>query len=287
MQKFAVIDIGSNSVRLMFVADGNVLYKRLCTTRLGEGLATSSTLKADAISRTARAVADFYFQAQDAGAEKVYAYATAAVRSAENGLAFTSTVQDLCGINVEIINGETEALLGAIGALGQKDGAMVDVGGASTEIVVQNDGKLVYKKSVDVGVVRLKDLCGEDKENLFAVAKEKSALFGQVPAIPVCHAVGGTATTLGAIYLGLSFYQPDKITGAEITRNAMAELVERLLAMSVEEIAVLPCVSAGRADVLKGGAVWLYTLMQTLGIEKLVVSDKDNLEGYACWKGLL
>ena len=60
MDRFAVLDIGSNSVRLMFVADGNVLYKRLNTTRLGEGLAQSPFLKTDAIERTARAVADFY-----------------------------------------------------------------------------------------------------------------------------------------------------------------------------------------------------------------------------------
>ena len=95
MRKFAVIDIGSNSVRLMFVADGKVLYKRLSTTSLGEGLASSSYLKTEAIERSALAVKEFFEAAKLEGAEKVFAFATAAVRSAVNGKDFVSRVKEL------------------------------------------------------------------------------------------------------------------------------------------------------------------------------------------------
>ena len=88
MKRFAVIDVGSNSVRLMFVADGKVLYKRLNTTRLGEGLAQTHSLSVAAIERTAQAVAAFYKQAKQQGAECVVAFATAAVRAAKNGADF-------------------------------------------------------------------------------------------------------------------------------------------------------------------------------------------------------
>ena len=109
MKKFAVIDVGSNSVRLMFVADGKVLYKALNTTRLGEGLAEKPLLKAEAIERSAKAVAQFYAQAVNEGAEKVFAFATAAVRTAENRQDFIDSVQVLCGLQVEVISGEKEA----------------------------------------------------------------------------------------------------------------------------------------------------------------------------------
>ena len=92
MRKFAVIDIGSNSVRLMFMADGKVLYKGLITTRLGEGLAATSLLNASAIERSARAVETFYNKACEEGAEEIFAFATAAVRSAKNGCDFTDRV---------------------------------------------------------------------------------------------------------------------------------------------------------------------------------------------------
>ena len=77
------------------------------------------------------------------------------------------------------------------------------------------------------------------------------------------------------------------MTGAAITAQEMKELSERLLAMSVEEIAALPCMPKGRADVLTGGAVLLSVLMETLGFERLIVSDRDNLEGYAIKRNLM
>ncbi len=287
MNKFAVIDIGSNSVRLMFVADGKVLYKQLNTTRLGEGIAQSPNLKEEAIERSAKAVADFYFQAKKEGAENVFAYATAAVRSAQNGKNFTSRVQELCGMQVEVVSGEIEAELGVLGALGKNDGAVLDLGGASCELVVKKGKNLVYKKSVDIGVVRLKDTCGREKTALENAAKEAVKAYGKTPVLQKVTAIGGTATTLAALHLGLETYDSKKVTGTEIPVKEMEETADKLLSMSVEEIAALPCMPKGRADVLGGGAKLLAVLMRELGVETLVVSDKDNLEGYAVKKGLL
>ena len=287
MKRYAVIDIGSNSVRLMFVADGKVLYKTLNTTRLGEGIALRPVLKTEAIARTASAVAAFYQKALDEGAQKVYAFATAAVRTAENGVEFVQKVRALCGLEVEIVSGEEEAALGILGALGAQDGALIDIGGASTELVVQENGKLVYKKSINVGIVRLKDECGQDEIALRRVANERVQAFLDAPKTAKFYAIGGTATTLGALALGLNEYAPCKITGAELSVEQAWALAEKLLKMPTDEIAKLPCVSKGREDVLAGGAVWLATLMQALGVKAFLLSDSDNLEGYAVKKGLL
>lgn len=290
MRKFAVIDVGSNSVRLMFVADGNILYKALNTTRLGEGLANckdNPLLKTEAISRSANAVSAFYSQAKAEGAEQVFAFATAAVRSAKNGQAFVDAVAALCPLKVEVISGEEEAELGILGALGEGDGAVIDVGGASTEIVVKSQGKIAYKKSVDIGVVRLKDSCGRDQNLLTQAAKTAAKSYVGLPKIQTLTAIGGTATTLAALHLGLHEYDSRLVTGATISAETMQALADELSQKSVEEIAALPCMPKGRADVLSGGAVLLATLMQQLGVTSLTVSDRDNLEGYAIKRGLL
>ena len=287
MRRFAVIDVGSNSVRLMFVADGKVLYKRLNTTRLGEGLAQAPFLKLEAAERSAVAVAQFYTQAKEEGAEEVFVFATAATRTAKNKEIFIDRVKELCGLTVDVINGEEEAEIGMLGALGNNDGAIIDIGGASTEIVVKKGGKILYKKSVDIGVVRLKDLCGRDKKKLEEISLAAIKTFGDVPTETVFYGIGGTATTLAAQYLGLAEYSSEKITGSVLSVKAVERLADKFFTMSVEEIAMLPCMPKGREDVILGGAVWLSTLMKTLGILNITASDRDNLEGYAIKHGLM
>ncbi len=287
MNTFAVIDIGSNSVRLMFVADGKILYKAIRTTRLGEGIAKSPLLKPEAIERSARAVASFYARAKAEGAEEVAAFATAAVRTAENGQAFVARVRELCGLCVTVVSGETEAEIGILGALGNADGAVLDIGGASTELVVKRGGALVYKKSVNIGVVRLKDTCGREEAALRAACVKAIEVFGTVPENMRIHAIGGTATTIAAQVLELEKYDSTKITGAEISLLALERKTEEWLATSVDELAKLPCMPAGRADVLAGGAVLLAEILKAFGVQSFVASDRDNLEGYAVKCGLL
>ena len=284
MKKIAVIDIGSNSVRLMMMADGKVLYKTLDTTRLGEGLASSSLLKREAVERTAAAVAAFYARANAEGAASVYAFATAAVRSAENGSEFVARVRELCPLDVEVISGMEEAELGILGALGRRDGGLVDAGGASTEIVVQKGGVLIYKKS---GVVRLKDMCGADAEKLKQAAERAVGEYGKVPDGVPMYAIGGTATTLAALSLDMREYDSSRGTGTIVTAAQMRALAERLTKMRAEDVAKLPGVQPKRADVLGGGAVLLSVVMDRLGFSELIVSDSDNLEGYAKKRGLL
>lgn len=287
MIDYAVIDIGSNSVRLMTIADGIVLYKTVDSTRLGEGLATSKNLKKEAIKRTSLAVANFYRRAQREGAKKVFAFATAAVRSAENGQAFVKEVKELCGLDVETVSGEEEARLGISGALGEEDGAVVDVGGASTELVVQKNGKIVYAKSIDVGVVRLRDMCGRDLEKLTEVCLEAVRAFQNAKIDCPLHGIGGTATSLAAMCAKIECYAPEKVTGVTLSTKKIRTLACQLAEMSVEEIASLPCITQKRAEVLGGGAVLLAALAEELGISELTVSDGDNLEGFAKSKGLL
>ncbi len=286
MRKNAVIDVGSNSVRLMLVADGKVLYKDLEITRLGEGLAHSKNLLPQAIERSAAAMARFYERAKAEGAEDVRAFATAAVRSAENREEFLAKVASLCPLRVEVVSGEAEAELGLLGALGNSDGGIIDIGGASTEIIVRKDGVVEYKKSVDVGVVRLKDLCGRSVEKLTEYSTSRFAVFGEIPRACM-RAIGGTATSIASIALGLKAYDAKLVTGYVLTKNILSGVVDYLANTPVERVVKETCVPEKRAEVLLGGAIWLYVLMENLGFAELIVSDADNLEGYAVSRGLL
>ncbi len=281
MKKFAVIDIGSNSVRLLFVADGKILYKCLNTTRLGEGLTKAPYLLEEAIERTAQAVALFHAQAIDEAAEEVLAFATAAVRTAQNRDVFLERVRSLCGLNIEVVSGEKEAEIGLAGALGKKDGAVIDIGGASTEIVARERGKIIYKKSINVGVVCLKELYGRDLQALKKGTAEAVKAFGEVPIRLPFYGIGGTATTLGAQGLALKEYSSQAVTGARLSIETIRELTEKFHSLSVEEIEKLPCMPTGRADVILGGAQLLTSIMEALRLPEIVVSDRDNLEGYA------
>ena len=91
----------------------------------------------------------FYQRAKNEGTKSVYAFATAAVRSAENGDEFVKRVKELCPLAVDVVSGEREAELGVLGAL-TGDGAVLDIGGASTELVVRKEGEIVYMQKEEI-----------------------------------------------------------------------------------------------------------------------------------------
>ncbi len=277
--KYAVIDIGSNSVRLLLWADGCSLSKTVITTRLGEGISFSSRLLPQAMERTAEAISELQKKAKEFGALKIYAFATAAVRSTENGQDFIHTVYENCGIVPEVLSGKEEAEIGYLGALEGKDGGIVDVGGASSEITIGKDGKIIYAVSADVGAVKLKDFCGEDKLKLKRYIDEKIAVYGTVPFCTMTL-IGGTATSLAALEYGVEPYDPKVIHHSTLTAEQVGFWAEKLLSMKQHERLLLKGMDKKRADILGGGAMLLYEILKKIKAENVSVSESDNMEGY-------
>ncbi len=285
MKKIAAINIGSNSVRLMMWADGKTLYKKIDTTRLGEGLASSGKMKPEAIERTALAVDRFVRAAKEEGAEKVYAFATAAVRSSSNRAQFTDRVKELCGTEVDVVSGEREAELGITGAIGNADGGIIDVGGASTEITLRRGGKRVYSRSLDIGTVRLYDICGRDEKKLCEYVREFVKGYGDVRADGLeIRAIGGTATTIAAVALSLEKYDPARTDGAVVSLEQIGRMAHEFLSMEVERVKKVVGMDARRADVIGGGCLLMAEIMKKMEIESITVSESDNLEGYVIAK---
>lgn len=282
--KISAIDIGSNSVRLALVSDGKTLYKRIRTTRLGEGLSFSDSMKDEAIERTALAVADFVNRAKAEKTDKLYAFATAAVRSASNKAQFLARVKELCGLEIDVISGETEAKIGILGALGNNDGGIIDVGGASTEVTFRAGGRTVYSKSVNVGTVRLFDLAARNKQKLLRIISEKIEEYGEFSAENInVSAIGGTATRLAAIKHNLLQYTPEVTDGTNFTVGELEKYADGLLSTPVEIIRANTICSAS-AEVIGGGCLLLAEIMKKFKIKSLTVSERDNLEGYIIYK---
>ena len=282
--KYAIIDIGSNSVRLMLWADGKTLYKRISTTRLGQGIAGGVLLQA-AMERTVQAVKEFAAIAQSEGAF-CYAFATAAVRAGKNGGDFCKRVKSATGIEVDVVSGEEEAQLAILGALGKDDGGIIDIGGASAEVSATRRGKPYFSVSLPVGAVRLFDACGDDKDKLEGeIARAISPLAG-ANIEGKMYAVGGTAATLASLYLELESYDASRLQHLPLTRAWVEEEAQKLLLLTAEERKALKGMERGRADIIAGGALLLAKIMKALSLEQVLFSDSDNLEGYLLLRGL-
>lgn len=272
----AVIDIGSNSVRLMAVR-GSEKRKFLITTRLAENK-VGNKLSNISIERTVNAVAVLFDKAIKLGSNKIYAFATAAVRNSENGDEVVRLVKEKTGIIVDVVSGEKEAELALLGALAGGNGGVIDIGGASTEIAVSVNGERIYGKSYPVGAV---SLSGDYSRDYDKIESYLTSTFDKQDKFDCkFFGVGGTITTLCAIDLNLTEYQPEKLSGHFLTIDKVDKLRALLCSLTADEIKKNFPIASNRADVIGGGAYILLKVMKAYKIDGIYGSDSDNLEGY-------
>jgi exopolyphosphatase / guanosine-5'-triphosphate,3'-diphosphate pyrophosphatase len=302
VRRFAAIDLGTNTVRLLVVeASGSrwrTLHEEQRVTRLGEGQAAAGALQPIPMARTAATVAEFVRQALSLGADDVRIVATSAVREAANGSEFAALVRSLAGRELHVITGEEEArltLLGVSDGLPTLGGSFLlfDVGGGSTEFVVARAGTCVALLSLRLGVVELAERFLDpgpvDREQYRAMSAEIEARLAAGLTRDVLHhgahtLVGsaGTVTTLAALDQGLEAYDADRVHGHRLTREAIETLQARLGALGFEERAALPCLEPGRADLIVPGSAICLAIMDALEFKDMVVSDRALREGILC-----
>jgi exopolyphosphatase/guanosine-5'-triphosphate,3'-diphosphate pyrophosphatase len=297
--RLAVIDLGTNTVRLLVAevrgaAPWAFVHAEQRVTRLGEGLHATGVLGEVPMTRTAAAVADYVARARDAGATTVRVVATSAVREARNGAVFAERLARDTGARIDVISGEEEARLTLRGlrrglALG---GTMVafDIGGGSTEYVLACDARLLAAASLTLGVVPLAERFPfpgpVDGARYTAMLDEiRRRLATELPAAMAATAAdvlvgtAGTVTTLAALDLALTAYDPERVHGHRLTRAAVERLLGRLGALTVEERAALPCLEPGRADLIIPGTAIVVATMERFRVEALVVSEYGLREG--------
>ena len=278
-QLYGVIDIGSNSVRLMLWQKGKTLSKQLITTRLSEGMGQDLIIKPSPLDRTINAVYKFFELANEKGVNKIFIFGTEAVRKAKNNFELIEKIKNLTNINVDVVSGDVEAELAMLGCLNYSSGGVIDIGGASTEVVFSVNGKKVYGKSIGIGAVKLKDIAGDDRVLIDKIINENLCQFVKVPNGQF-YGVGGTITTLSAMCQKLKIYDSNKTHGYVLTIKEVSFWADKLFNTPIIDRKNIIGLEEKRAEIIHVGSEILLLLMRHLNVDKIIVSEKDNLEGY-------
>lgn len=293
MNTYAVIDIGTNSVRLM-IADalGNNIKTRMKTLRMvrvGEGMTSSRRIADAAFDRAKRAISDFVDIATAHDTQTLFCFATSAVRDAVNKDDFVQYIKSNCGVEIEIISGDREADLGFAGCIAGY-GGMFDIGGGSTEVMVGSPQDVAFKHSFQLGTVRSLQMFPTADE-ADTQAYEQAHRMARNTLLGIPHAdgftyvgIGGTATALAAIDLELKEYDPAKVQGHTISIARAEELCAMLESKTKLQRKEIVGLEDMRADVIVFGAIIMLEFMRAAHADAIEVSDRDNLEGFLAMK---
>jgi exopolyphosphatase / guanosine-5'-triphosphate,3'-diphosphate pyrophosphatase len=295
--RIAVVDIGTNSTRLLVaeVGDGSLreLARESIVTRLGEGVDATGRLGDEPQARVFAALDSFAPAIE--GANVRTAVMTSAVRDAANGAEFAALVRDRYGLEAATLSGDEEARLTSLGATATRSGdetvLVIDIGGGSTELVVGVRDELVFHTSTQVGVVRHSErhLHGDPPtgDELAALAEDARAVFeAAVPAevrtrAAIAVGVGGTATQLASIDLGLAEHDRERIEGHAVSRERLEELRDRLAALPLAERREVTGLDPARAPTIVAGATILREVLGAFALDGFEASERDILWGVA------
>jgi len=289
--KIAFIDIGTNSVRYLaaeFLPAGgwSILERGLSSPRLGRGLDAAGRLRPESIEQTLTALARLKESLRKRGIRSFRCVGTEALRRAENAPEFIARAGEL-GLEVRVLSGEEEAELSYRGVrdlLPPGPVLILDVGGGSTEIIVRRVGEASPRvSSLPLGCVRLREnFPGGGGLPLRRMAEfAESFLRERLSPPPAGNLVGlgGTVTTLAALHLKLSSYQPERIEGCRLPSAAIGEILARLSALSEEERGKIPVLGPRRADIIIPGIIIVRAIMNHSGADEITVSDRGLLFG--------
>lgn len=299
MSQVAVIDCGTNSIRLLIAKVSGSTFKEVIRTmeivRLGQGVDQNKAFHPDAINRTLTAVKSFKGIIDKNKVDKIRFCATSATRDAVNRNLFIDGVRDILNVEVEVIPGEEEAALSFTGATYQLDQGsgpflVVDIGGGSTEFVY-GDKEVISAKSVNIGCVRMSEryLLSQPPamdQIASAIVDIDIAITQAAVSVPINSAksliaVAGTATTVAAAALNLSKYDRDAIHLSKISADKVHKVAQMFQSMNKNEISALPYMHEGRVDVITAGSLVLSRVMAATGAAEFVASESDILDGMA------
>ena len=297
--RVAVIDIGSNSTRLLIadVIGGRVteVERQSRVTRLGRGVDLSGQLSAEAIEAACAAIADYVAICREDGVENIDAIATSAVRDASNGSAFAAELRERFALSARVLDGEEEARLTYLGATCENSPSVptlvVDIGGGSTELIVGTGDEVAFHTSLQAGVVRHSErhITGDPPSTLEleALARDVRGLIeGAIADQPGARAeagiaVAGTPTSLASIEIGLEPYDPKQVHGHTLTLGTIQRLLSQLASSPLSKRAGIRGLHPDRAPNIVAGVVILVETMRAFGLDQIEVSEHDILYGSA------
>jgi exopolyphosphatase/guanosine-5'-triphosphate,3'-diphosphate pyrophosphatase len=292
----AIIDIGSNSVLLLLAdraPDGSlrIVEDRATITRLSEGVASTGVLSPVAIERTLACLRDYVARAREhvAPPTALRAVATEGVRMAANRGDFLGPAAEILGAPVEILSGEDEARLSYLSVAreepageGERPPALrvIDIGGASTELVTGRGEAIEDAVSLPIGGVRMTEafVRGDPptRDSLAALEAGIREVFARHPLtpLPVLHGLAGTVTTAAGLMLGLDHYARDRVDRTHFSIDEVRALQRALARETLAQRAARPLLGPGRADVCVAGLTIMVLALEHAGAHTLIVRDR-------------
>jgi exopolyphosphatase/guanosine-5'-triphosphate,3'-diphosphate pyrophosphatase len=303
---YAALDLGTNNCRLLIACptgDGfRVVDSFSRIIRLGEGISATGFISEAAIERAIAALSICRDKIQSRKAKRLRLIATEACRAASNADGFMDRVAAVTGINLEVIDRETEAALAVIGCSPLLDPAgrgaiLFDIGGGSTELVrierdpAEQDATPRIKgwMSIPLGVVTLaehfggRDVTAQSYALMVReVAQHIAPFAGEYGGdLAGMHLLGtsGTVTTLAGVHLNLTRYDRRRIDGVWMHDADVTATIARLLGMSYQERVNNNCIGVERADLVLAGCAILDAIRDAFPLPRLRVADRGLREG--------
>jgi exopolyphosphatase / guanosine-5'-triphosphate,3'-diphosphate pyrophosphatase len=291
----AVIDLGSNSWRVVVYAYGEQWWKHVDelyeTVRIGAGLGATGRLGEDAIERGLETLSVFthFCRASGLDSADIHSVATSAIREASNGADFLDRAQAATGLEIEVLSARDEAYFGWVAAVNTStltDGVVLDLGGGSLQLTRVADRQPLAMSSFPLGAVRLTEelLPGEGaatKKQLQKVrARVREALEEWQPHGDRLLGLGGSVRNLAAAVQSSTVGHYDLgVQGFVIEAGALGELVAQLAALPVAERKALAGIKPGRGDIILAAAVVLESVLELTELQGIEVTEAGLREG--------
>lgn len=295
MQRIAIIDIGSNSARLVIshiYKNGayNMVYNQKEALRLSQKVDGQNLLTEEAFTSTIDTMRSFAHMCKIYQADKTIAVATAAIRNASNGGELVDKVAELTGIQLHIISGNTEAYisyLGVINTLDVKNGIIFDLGGGSTELILFKNRKILESVSLPLGAVNTTGMFNVRNEmpsnvyndlNAFIMSRLSQYPWLKQNNLPLIG-VGGTARTVAKIIQRAKKYPATKIHNYAYPVQTFRSFFNKLRLTNLEQRKKISGLSAERSDIILAGSSIISCLLEATGAKKLITSGCGLREG--------
>jgi exopolyphosphatase/guanosine-5'-triphosphate,3'-diphosphate pyrophosphatase len=282
----AVIDVGSNSVRLvLYRLEGRAIwtvFNEKVLAGLGRGVEETGRLSAEGVEEALSALKRFGAVVDAANPAAVFTAATAAVRDATDGHEFVHRVKHETGLTLRILTGEEEARYSALGVLAgaaEADGVVGDLGGSSLELVRLRDGEVETGVSLPLGPFSLGAPQNFDAKAVRALAQERLRESGRRFATRKFYAVGGAWRSLALIHMEIANYPLKIAHHYEMTARDVVDTARFVSKQSKGSLERIEGVSKKRVDTLPWAAMVMEALAETLGFERLWVSAYGIREG--------
>lgn len=288
--RFGVVDLGSNSVRLVvyqgLLRNPHAIFNEKAVLGLGRGLHSTGLLHEEAAAQTLTVLGRYHALARGMGADPVEVLATAAVRDASNGAAFIAGLRQVMpGARVTILSGDEEARFSAEGLLlgvPQADGVLGDLGGGSLELVRLVQGRIMETASLPLGTIRLSDRAEGDIIRARSIAEAELKQVPWLGATPVrdLFLVGGTFRALARIHMAQTGYPLSIVHHYAIRREEARDLAGVVMNAPRKSLERMPAAPTKRVDDLPFAAIVMRRLLRRSGAARVVFSANGLREGW-------